>query len=187
MHMPAPLARVSARKTFTSIAASIAMLVAILAVMLLGAAPARAQLQPMGSGSAAPAKSSSPAISHSSVTPSRGGTRVLMTNSSAWKGMGGWGLAGQAGSGRFEAADADGVKAFEKHCSQYPLTSNRDDASYVILLDQLNEKAPKKGRDRITVYNRAGIAVYSNSTRLLDDSIKDACHAIGGDYGKHHK
>jgi hypothetical protein len=51
----------------------------------------------------------------------------------------------------------------------------------------LNEKTPKKGRDRITVYNRAGIAVYSNSTRLLDDSIKDACSAIGGDHGKHHK
>jgi hypothetical protein len=183
-----PFTRASARTKRAPIAALAAVLTGILAIVLLGAAPARAQLSPMGQG--APVSTAKPAASaptHSTVTPSSGAVRVFMSNSTSWKKIGGWGLAGQSESGRGSPADADGVKAFEKHCSAYPLTNDRNSATYVILLDQLNEKAPKKGRDRITVYNRAGIAVYSNSTRLLDDSIKDACSAIGGDHGKHHK
>jgi hypothetical protein len=191
MLIPAPLARVSARKKRAPIAALAAMLATVLAVMLFAAAPAGAQLQPMAGGSApgTPAKSttSAPAPAHSTTTYGTGSVRVFMSNSASWKRIGGWGLAGQSESGRGDPADADGVKAFEKHCSQYPLTNDRNAATYVILLDQLNEKAPKKGRDKITVYNRAGIAVYGNSARLLDDSIKDACHAIGGDHSKHHK
>ncbi|MGB6430353.1 MAG: hypothetical protein WBF06_07185 [Candidatus Acidiferrales bacterium] len=190
MPIPAPLSRVPARKKRAPIAALVAMLSAALAVVLLAASPARAQLQPMGgSAQGTPAKSSTsaPAAAHSTSNYGSGSVRVFMSNSASWKKIGGWGLAGQSESGRGDAADADGVKAFEKHCSQYPLTNDRNAASYVILLDQLNEKAPKKGRDKITVYNRAGIAVYGNSTRLLDDSIKDACRAIGGDHSKHHK
>ena len=188
MLKPAPFARVSAPSKQLPIAALAAALTAVFIVMLLGAAPARAQLAPMGQGApVASAKPTASAPTHSTVTPASGGVRVFMSNSASWKKIGGWGLAGQSESGRGSPADADGVKAFEKHCSQYPLTNDRNSATYVILLDQLNEKTPKKGRDRITVYNRAGIAVYGNSTRLLDDSIKDACHAIGGDHGKHHK
>ena len=184
----ASFARVSAQRKRLPIPALAAVLASVLAVILLGSAPARAQLAPMGQG--APVSSAKPntsAPTHSTVTPASGTVRVFMSNSASWKKIGGWGLAGQSMSGRGAPADADGVKAFEKHCSEYPLTNDRNAATYVILLDQLNEKAPKKGRDKITVYNRAGIAVYGNSTRLLDDSIKDACRAIGGDHVKHHK
>jgi hypothetical protein len=185
MLKPVPFARLSVRKKYLSIHALAAMLTAVLAMTLFGVAPARAQLSPLGQG--APVSSAKPAASaptHSTVTPVSGRVRVFMSNSASWKKIGGWGLAGQSESGRGSPADADGVKAFEKHCSQFPLTNDRNEATYVILLDQLNEKTPKKGRDRITVYNRAGIAIYGNSTRLLDDSIKDACQAMGG---KHHK
>jgi hypothetical protein len=163
-----------ARGKFTPFAA---LLAAVIAVVLLAAAPARAQLQPTGT-STSHSPASAPA--HSSAPAGGRGTRVFMSDSRSWKEIGGWGLAGQSKPGRGAPADADGVRAFEKHCSQYPLTNDRDAATYVILLDQINEKAPRKGRDRITVYNRAGIAVYSNSTRLLDDSIRDACHAMEG-------
>jgi hypothetical protein len=159
-----------------------APLVALLAVALLAVAPAHAQLQSTGTmnDSAKPA-----APSHSSGVVGGGAVRVFMTNSGSWKQTGGWGLAGQSRTGTAAPADPDGKKSFEKHCSQYPITSNRDAATYVILLDQLNIKAPKKGRDKITVYDRAGVAIYSNSTRLLDDSIRDACKAIGGSHSKH--
>ena len=157
------------------------MFAALFAITLLGAAPARAQLQPMGQGGSTPKTStSSPSPTHSAASSGGHGTRVFMSNSSSWKEIGGWGLAGQSTGGRGAPADADGMRAFEKHCSQYPLTNDRDEATFVILLDQINTKKPVKGRDRITVYNRAGIRVYSNSTRLLDDSIKDACHAMEG-------
>jgi hypothetical protein len=155
-------------------------LLAMLAIALFAAAPARAQLQSSGQmtdGGSKPAP-------HSSGVVGGGAVRVFMTNSGSWKQTGGWGLAGQSRTGNAAPADPDGVKAFEKHCSQYPITSDRDAATFVILLDQLNIKAPKKGRDKITVYNRAGVAIYSNSTRLLDDSIKDACKAIGGSHSK---
>jgi hypothetical protein len=159
-----------------------APLVALLAVALLAAAPARAQLQSTGTMNDS-AKPAAPA--HSSGVVGGGAVRVFMTNSGSWKQTGGWGLAGQSRTGTAAPADPDGEKSFEKHCSQYPITSNRDAATYVILLDQQNIKAPKKGRDKITVYDRAGIVVYSNSTRLLDDSIRDACKAIGGNHSKH--
>jgi hypothetical protein len=158
-------------------AALLAMLAGALGIALLGAARARAQLQPTGT---ATSHSSASAPAHNSAATGGRGTRVFMSDSASWKEIGGWGLAGQSKPGRGAPADADGMKAFEKHCSQFPLTNDRDAATYVILLDQLNTKKPVKGRDRITVYNRAGIAVYSNSTRLLDDSIKDACHAMEG-------
>jgi hypothetical protein len=159
-----------------------APLVALLAIALLAAAPARAQLQSTGTMNDS-AKPAAPA--HSSSVVGGGAVRVFMTNSGSWKQTGGWGLAGQSRTGTAAPADPDGVKSFEKHCSQYPITSNRDAATFVILLDQLNIKTPKKGRDKITVYDRAGVAIYSNSTRLLDDSIRDACKAIGGSHSKH--
>ncbi|MGC1186182.1 MAG: hypothetical protein WA871_02210 [Candidatus Acidiferrales bacterium] len=179
---------ITERRKSAPIAALVGVLVAVLAVMLMDTAPTRAQIQSTGTTSTSGAGSSSrsAAATHSATTTG-GGVRVFMSNSASWKQIGGWGLAGQSRGGRGAPADPDGQKAFEKHCSQYPLTNDRDSATYVILLDQLNVKKPVKGRDKITVYNRAGVAVYSNSTRLLDDSIKDACKSIGGDHGKKHR
>jgi hypothetical protein len=172
------LSRATAHRKSAPRAALVGILAGVLGVVLLGAAPVRAQLQSTGVG-VSTSKPAPSATSHSSAPPS-GARRVFMSNSASWKSIGGWGLAGQSNTGRGDPADADGVKAFEKHCSQFPLTNDRDAATFVILLDQLNTKKPVKGRDKITVYNRAGVAVYSNSTRLLDDSIRDACQAMQG-------
>jgi hypothetical protein len=174
--------KVAVRKKLAARTNTLIAALGVMLAMFLGAAPARAQLQSSGTmnDSAKPA-----APPHSSGVVGGGGVRVFMTNSGSWKQTGGWGLAGQSRTGTAAPADPDGKKSFEKHCSQYPITSNRDAATYVILLDQLNTKQLKKGRDKITVYDRAGIVVYSNSTRLLDDSIRDACKAIGGNHSKH--
>jgi len=72
------------------------------------------------------------------------------------------------------------MKTFEKHCPNIPVTSDRNAAKYVIMLDAQGDNKPHKNHYHVTVYNRAGIAVYSKDTTLLDSSLRDACKSMGG-------
>ena len=100
-----------------------------------------------------------------------------MTDSGSWKRTGGWGLAGEGGN---TPPDADNMKTFELHCPNIPLTSNRTNAKYVIMLDVQGDSQPHKNHYHVTVYNRTGVTLYSHSTWFLDNSMRDACQAMGG-------
>jgi hypothetical protein len=166
---------VSLARAFALISVSIFAL----AVLLVLAAPAPAQLSPTSQGAPVnpPASGTTPAPTHTTVKPVSGATRVFMTDSASWKRSGGWGLAGSGGS---TPPDAGNMKTFEKHCPNIPVTSDRNAAKYVIMLDAQGDNKPHKNHYHVTVYNRAGIAVYSKDTTLLDSSLRDACKAMGG-------
>ena len=61
------------------------------------------------------------------------------------------------------------------------MTNNKDRANYAVLLDHEGGKGLLRHRNKIAVFNRDGDAIFSDSTRELGNSVKDACGAITKD------
>jgi hypothetical protein len=58
------------------------------------------------------------------------------------------------------------------------MTNNRDRADYVVTLDHEGGKGYLLKDNKVAVFTKDGDMVFSNSTRSLGSSVKDACRAI---------
>ena len=100
---------------------------------------------------------------------------------------GGWGAANGAGggheSGGARPQTAEIIKTFNQRCSEYTVTNNKERANYAVILDHEGGKGMLAHRNKIAVFNRDGDAIFSDSTRELGNSVKDACGAIRKDQG----
>jgi hypothetical protein len=118
-------------------------------------------------------------------------TRVYVTDSQSWESIGGWGLSGQrnadgsesVGGGGYTAGGArpqtaEIIKSFNQRCPQVTITNNVRKADFAVLLDHEGGKGYLQHRNKIAVFNRDGDAIFSDSTRELGNSVKDACQAI---------
>ncbi len=119
--------------------------------------------------------------------PNDGKIRIYVSDSQSWQMTGGWGAANGAGggheSGGARPQTAEIIKTFNQRCPDYTVTNNKDRANYAVILDHEGGKGLLGHRNKIAVFNRDGDAIFSDSTRELGNSVKDACAAITKDLG----
>lgn len=100
----------------------------------------------------------------------------------SWEVTGGWGFSngfgGGATAGGARPQTAEILKTFNQWCPEYTVTSNKDRANYIVLLDHEGGKGLLSHRNKIAVFNRDGHAIFSDSTRELGNSVKDVWAAI---------
>jgi hypothetical protein len=118
--------------------------------------------------------------------PSDSKIRVFVTDSQSWETRGGssaggnrnaWGAhSWMAGGARPQTGEI--IKTLNQRCPELTVTNNTEKANYVLTLDHEGGKGPLAHRNKIAVFNRDGDDIYSNSTRELGNSVKDACQAM---------
>ena len=131
------------------------------------------------------AKEPSPTVGSPAID---GRTRVFVTDSQSWEIRGGWSAAGnnrswggsgyQAGGARPQTAEI--IKTFNQRCPEITITNNVQRADFAVTLDHEGGKGYARRHNKIVVFNREGDAIFSDSTRALGNSVKDACEAILG-------
>jgi hypothetical protein len=98
---------------------------------------------------------------------------------------GGWGAANGSGggheSGGARPQTAEIIKTFNQRYPEYTITNNKDRGNYAAILDHEGAKGALRHRNKIAVFNRDGDAIFSDSTRELGNSVKDACAAVQKD------
>jgi hypothetical protein len=123
-------------------------------------------------------------------TPSQSQPRVYVADSESWEIIGGWGMSGNrnangsgsvsggytAGGARPQTAEI--IKTFNQRCSNVTITNNVQKADFAVILDHEGGKGLVHRRNKIAVFNRDGDVIFSDSTRELGNSVKDACQAI---------
>jgi hypothetical protein len=100
--------------------------------------------------------------------------RVFVTSSASWEMRGS--KDSFAGGARPQTAEV--IKTFSERCPQVTVTMKSELADYAVLLDHEGGKDLARRKNKIAVFNRAGDLVFSQSTRSLGNSVKDACGAI---------
>jgi PEGA domain len=125
------------------------------------------------------------------TTPAPDKPRVYVTDSQSWEMVGGWGMSGNrnangsgsvsgggytAGGARPQTAEI--IKTFNERCPEVIITNNVQKADFAVILDHEGGKGLLRHRNKIAVFNRNGDAIFSDSTRELGNSVKDACQAI---------
>jgi hypothetical protein len=131
----------------------------------------------------APAVDPAPA---GSAPASDGRTRVFVTDSQSWETRGGssaggnrngWGGSSwMAGGARPQTAEI--IKTLDERCPEITVTNNLNKANFVLTLDHEGGKGLLAHRNKIAVFNQDGDDVFSDSTRELGNSVKDACAAM---------
>jgi PEGA domain len=124
-------------------------------------------------------------------TPNPTQPRVYVADSESWEMIGGWGASGNrnangsgslsgggytAGGARPQTAEI--IKTFNQRCPSVTITNNVQKADFAVILDHEGGKGLVHRRNKIAVFNRDGDAIFSDSTRELGNSVKDACQAI---------
>jgi hypothetical protein len=140
-----------------------------------------------------------PTITYGAQTPSSttqgppndGKVRVYISDSQSWEVTGGWAAANGSGggheSGGARPQTAEVIKTFNERCPELTVTNNKDFANYAVILDHEGGKGVLRVRNKIAVFNRIGDAIYSDSTRSLGNSVKDACEAVRKDQSSQKK
>ena len=168
-------------------------LVLVVSTLVFTAIPALAQQQqaPPAVQQQTPQAAPQPAPATTQGPPSDGKIRIYVTDSQSWEVTGGWGAAHGSGgggtSGGARPQTAETIKTFNQRCPQYTVTNNKDKSNYAVILDHEGGKGLIRHRNKIAVFNRDGDAIFSNSTRELGNSVKDACAAITKDLGSQRK
>lgn len=120
------------------------------------------------------------------IPPGDGKIRVFVTDSQSWETRGGssaggnqngWGAhSWMAGGARPQTAEI--IKTLNQRCPEITVTNNTEKADFVLTLDHEGGKGLLAHRNKIAVFNRDGDDIFSDSTRELGNSVKDACQAI---------
>ena len=134
-----------------------------------------------------PAAPAVPPVAAPVATPANDGKiRVFVTDSQSWETRSGssaggnrnaWGAhSWMAGGARPQTAEI--IKTINQRCPEVTVTNNTEKADYVLTLDHEGGKGLLAHRNKIAVFNRDGDDIFSDSTRELGNSVKDACQAI---------
>ncbi len=109
--------------------------------------------------------------------------KVFITDSKSWEVGGGAGGSGgvfaTSGSGGARPQTAEIIKTFGERCSQVAVTIKQDKADYIVILDHEGGKSPLVRDNKVAVFdNHEGLSIFSHSTAILGNAVKDACQAI---------
>ena len=126
-----------------------------------------------------------PSATSTQAPPNDEKIRIYVTDSQSWEVTGGWGISNGSGGGATAGGarpqTAEIIKTFNQRCPEYTVTNNKERANYAVILDHEGGKGLLRHRNKIAVFNRYGDAIFSDSTRELGNSVKDACAAIKKD------
>jgi hypothetical protein len=141
---------------------------------------------PVAFGTPQPVPNPVPAPAETSSPVSDGKTRVFVTDSQSWETRGGssaggnkngWGGSSwMAGGARPQTAEI--IKTLNQRCPELTVTNNLSKADFVLTLDHEGGKGLLAHRNKVAVFNRDGDDIFSDSTRELGNSVKDACAAM---------
>ena len=70
------------------------------------------------------------------------------------------------------------MKTFNQRCPEVAVTNDVAKADFHVTLDHEGSKGYLHRRNKIVVFNRDGDDIFTDSTRELGNSVKDACRAI---------
>lgn len=112
-----------------------------------------------------------------------GPPRVFITDSKSWEVSGGFGGTsggfGGASSGGARPQTAEIIKTFGERCPEVVVTMRQEKADYVVILDHEGGKSILVKDNKVAVFdNHEGDSIFSRSTAILGNSVKDACQAI---------
>jgi hypothetical protein len=109
--------------------------------------------------------------------------RIFITDSQAWSAVFSFGIV--TGTGVLAAGSSpqtvEVIDDFAKHCPAVTVTSNKDNADYIVLFDRDGAGKAKTNlarADKIAVFSKNGDLVFSGKTRSVANSVKDACVAL---------
>ncbi len=112
--------------------------------------------------------------------------RAYVTDSVSWEVSGGFGQSNGSGGGGFSGGarpqTAEIIKTFGQRCPDGIINNRKELADYVIILDHEGGKGIARRRNKMAVFSRSGDSIFSDSTRSLGNSVKDACSAILDDF-----
>lgn len=112
-----------------------------------------------------------------------GPPKVFITDSKSWEIGGGVGGSadgfGGAASGGARPQTAEIIKTFGERCPQAAITIKQEKADYIVILDHEGGKSMVARDNKVAVFdNHSGLSIFSHSTAILGNSVKDACQAI---------
>ena len=83
---------------------------------------------------------------------------------------------GTSGGARPQTAEI--IKTFRERCPDLEATLEREKADYFVILDHEGGKRILRNDNKVVVFDSTGTSVYSGSTRILGNAVKDACNEI---------
>ncbi len=107
---------------------------------------------------------------------------IYVSDSDSWSMS--WGFAGGGGGvagvlrGGASPQTAEIIKTFRERCPDLEATMEKEKADYFIILDHEGGKGALRVDNKVVVFDSAGTSVYSGSTRMLGNAVKDACNEI---------
>jgi len=110
--------------------------------------------------------------------------RVFITESQAVQLAGAAALGEAKGAvsltGGTSPANIEVMKTFLQRCPSVVVTANREKADYVVRLDheEVNPTTPFVRGNKVAVFDKNEELIYTNTTKLLGNAVKDACAAI---------
>src|SRR5712691_11896814 len=168
-------------------------LILVASVVAFTGATAFAQQQQAPPPIQQPTKQAAPQPSPTATQgpPTDGKLRIYVSHSQSWEMTGCWGAGNGSGggheSGGARPQTAEIIKTVNQRCPEYTVTNNKDRANYAVILDHEGGKGALRRRNKVAVFNRDGDAIFSDSTRELGNSVKDACAAITKDQASKEK
>jgi hypothetical protein len=110
--------------------------------------------------------------------------RVFITESQAAQVIGGAAVGEATGtlsfSGGNSPSNVDVITTFQRRCPAVIITASREKADYVIRLDheEISPMTPFVRGNKVAVFDKNADLIYSNTTKLLGNAVKDACSAV---------
>jgi hypothetical protein len=112
--------------------------------------------------------------------------RIFVTDSDSWEVSGGFGgnrdgFGGyQSGGARPQTAEI--IKTIGERCKDSIVTIDKNKADYILILDHEGGKSVVRKDNKFAIFNKAGDAIRSGSTRNLGNSVEKACEAMMKDW-----
>ncbi len=106
-------------------------------------------------------------------------TRVFIAASQSWEISGGLGANDGTGAGHIAGGarpqTAEIVKTFQDRCRDFTVTTNKERADYVLVVEHEGGKTLWLKDTKYVVYNKDGDSIESGSTRSIGSAVKDIC------------
>ncbi len=107
---------------------------------------------------------------------------IYVSDSDSWSMTGGFagGGSGAAGisTGGARPQTAEIIKTFGERCPDLQATMEKEKADYFVILDHEGGNGIVWRDNKVVVFNSTGTSVYSGSTVVLGNAVKDACNEI---------
>jgi hypothetical protein len=127
-----------------------------------------------------------PARNPQTPTQTQQKPRIFVTDSDSWSISGGFGGTsdgfGGAQSGGARPQTAEIIKTLGERCKDSTVTINKEKADYILILDHEGGKSFVRKDNKFAIFNKAGDAIRSGSTRNLGNSVEKACEAMMKDW-----